>query len=127
MADLTKAGEAIEGDAVEGHSRRPLAARTPRSFNGQRCHVWTAVFDVKAWPTKTLPADRARLASDASTSPDDKVVCAKATVLSVKNKVASSVEHRSATHKANVWKFPQQTAIVIDGPHQEIANAVRAR
>lgn len=91
------------------------------------CSIWTAFFDVKAWATKDLAAGAERLVPTASTSLEDRVVCARATVLSTKDRISKEVAHRSASHNANAWNLPQQTAVVIDGPHQEIADAAMAR
>lgn len=122
MATLTANGEGIEGDSVVGQSRKPTIARGLVKLNGQTCYRFVADFDVKARITNVLTAIN-RLEPIASTLPSDEVICAKANIHSVKNKVTSEVDKGSHSHQTNVWRFPNQTSVIVTASHQEIANA----
>lgn len=127
MSDLVQVGQGIEGDSIEGQSRKPLINRGLTKHNGIQCHRFEANFDVKAKIEQTLSSDGKRIDPHASTSLNDQVICDKAFIHSKKAKYSKDLTTGSATHKTNTWRFPQQTSVAITHAHQEILNAISKR
>lgn len=125
---LSVGGDSIEGEKVAGQSRHPLPhARGLTKVNGVVCYQFDADFDVRARVVEPPDPEAVRLNPAASTSPADEVVCARAIIHSIKNRFTQSVEHGSATHKTNQWRFPRQCLVTVDRVHEEIARAQEKR
>lgn len=126
MADLTGAGQAIEGKGLSGQSRNPLISRGLVVYNGIRCFRFVAAFDVRATPkAPPEPAPAPRLEPTASVSPADTVVCEKAIIHSLKHKRSDNVAPGSGTHQSNFWSFASQASARIEYAHPGLANAMR--
>lgn len=128
MPDITDSGQAIEGLAVSGQSRRPLDARGLIMYNRKRCYLFVASFDVRVNVDKPVPKE-SRWFPETSTSinTSDRIICEKANIYSTKQRFNTEVAKGSSTHNSNLWKFPQHTAVLVDKVHNEIANAKAAR
>lgn len=123
MSDLTRPGDALEGDSLEGQSRDPIIPRGLMRVNGLKCYKFSSSFDVKSKIKCALSSGAVRLDPNASVSCADQLLCERATILSLKMRYSKSVSTGSATHKANFWAFPQQAIARIDMAHQQIENA----
>lgn len=128
MAELVESDAGIEADKVEGQSRKPLKSTGLTTLNKKRCYAYKAEFDVKAKVSQQYTGTiENRLDLTLSTNAEDTVICVNAVLHTIKDKYSTSVSKGSATHNANIWNYPNQTAVKITRPHQEIYNAIQKR
>ena len=127
MSDVVDKGAAIEGAKVDGSSRNPLKNRGLWFRAGRRMHQFVASFNVKAEIRTELKHDVARIEPNAQTDSKSEIRCERALICSLDISPAQSVGPCSGTHKASLWAFSKQTAVIIDQAHQEFVNAQAKR
>ena len=125
MSKVVGLGDAIEGLAIQGQSRKPLDIKNRGlvKYGGKLCYRFVARFDVRAHVHKPLPPDFAtdeRLNPEARTG-EEELLAEKAIIHSIKPKYSSDVASGSHTHKTNHWRFPQQATVEVDVCHPELA------
>lgn len=126
MAELCAIGASIEGEWVDGQSRKPLRDHGLHlRANGTRCSRFIASFDVRAAVVQP-PADQ-RLCPSASVALDAKLICAQAIIESLDHRPTSTVEKGSASHRTNKWAFRKLTHALIERPHEEILAGIAKR
>jgi len=123
----TEANEAIEGGSISGHSRDPLINRGLKQYGNKECYRFVAAFDVKARIDDVLDEKIKKIEPNSCCKIDDTIICEKALIHSLKQRYNARIDHASATHKASIWKFPQQTTVKITLEHAEIKNAIIIR
>ena len=123
MASLTKQGDSIEGLKIAGQSRDPLINRGLYIYKEVRCFRFVADFDVKANIVKELNKKTKKIDSEAHLLLDDEIICSGALIHSLNDKYSNSLEHVSAKHRANVWRFTKQSNVAVTKSHEEINNA----
>lgn len=121
MATLALLGDALEGGAVSGQSRKPLRARGEVLYNGIICYRFIAEFDVKARIKLALAGGSVRMEPLASTSMDDEVVCETGYIhlLEEPKHGPGIVKPGSGRHNANFWSFSRQASIRVTVPHEQ--------
>lgn len=127
MSELTQPNEAIEGLSIKGQSRQPLINRGLVHYNGKNLYRFIAKFDVKAAIVEILKDLSTRIEPSSACDLGDEVICEKATIHSQKIRYTAEINKGSASHKATLWYFSNQTAVKIDRSHQEIQNAILKR
>lgn len=125
MADLVAEGSSIEGDAVNGSSRQPLASYGLVRVSAGRCYKFVARQDVRARVTAGGPPNI--FFEGASNSPQDEIVSEQALILSRDDKPTNNVSKGSHTHQASHWRFTKRTGVQVSRSHQEIKNALAKR
>jgi len=128
MIDIVKINESIEGESIQGHSRKPLMDRGLCPYKGGHYYRYMASFNVKSQIVSQLSEGVKKIENDAICDLNVELSCDKAFIHSVGDRYRSSVSSNvTATHGSNAWHFPQQTNVKISHAHQEILNAIRKR
>jgi hypothetical protein len=128
MSTIVRPKESIEGKKVKGHSRDPLLYQGKENSNGIDCYRFIASFDVRSSISQALEAETVKIRPTAHVGLGDELVCARAVILSVKNKYSGSPRSNvSATHGANSWSYPSQTNVQVIRSHEEIQAGMEKR
>lgn len=126
MTKYFKAGEAIEGKAVDGESRKGLVS-FGASMDDEDLNTYKARFNVKATVETALPAKLPPLSDESHRDVGDAVVCDAATVQTRDVYKGAGVSASSGRHQSQFWRLTKQSLVVIDQAHPEIESGARRR
>jgi hypothetical protein len=128
MPDRCVPGDSIEGEIIDGMSRKPVVYKNIELINGIKCYVFVAGFNVKAGIKAELSTNSKKIYENSYTGIGEDVSCDRAVIASVKNKYSARKEsNASGTHSAFGWSYPNQTNVKIITSHKEIPDALAKR
>ena len=123
MADLVRPNDSIEGHKITGTSRKPVVFIRNEYINNIPICRFEVKFDVNASINKTIK--KPSINPNASTNPNDKIICEKASIKTIKPKLSTKKQsNTSNTHSAFSWTFQKQTSVCVETPHSELMNAI---
>jgi len=127
MTNLIHEGDAIEGDVVDGHSRKPLASMGMfRLPSGQKYYRFVARFNAHA-SVSLAGAGPSVFFPNASNVTGDTIMGENIVIHSFDGKPASQLAHQSAAHRATAWHFTKRTGARIAMVYQQLVNGHAAR
>ncbi|MDR2898069.1 MAG: hypothetical protein LBU99_04570 [Spirochaetaceae bacterium] len=128
MPDVCLPNQSIEGKKITGTSRKPIQFIKKYKRNDRILYEFKVSFDVKSSIEEMLDFDNQKIRDNAYTQRDNTIVCKNAVIQSLKQKCSTEKgSNISATHSAFVWKYPQQTNVMVITAHEEIQNAINKR
>lgn len=128
MAEYYQAGESIEGDRLDGDSRKDLQNKGSRLFHRQLCTRYIAKFNVKARVSVVLTGDAFEKECKADVSEGAAILCDSAIIHTKAKRVSGEcVTKGSHRHQTQAWAFAGHSHAQIEHPHDEIIKAIEKR
>jgi hypothetical protein len=128
MPDICLCNQSIEGKKIKGTSRKPI--QFIKKFKKNDCIIYEfkVGFDVNSSIEEVLEPNCQKIRDDAHIYSDVAIRCKNAVIHSFKQKYSSDKgSNISHTHSAFIWKYPQQTNVMVITAHEEIQNAINKR
>lgn len=128
MAEYYQAGESIEGDRLDGDSRKDLQNKGSGLFHKQLCTRYIAKFNVKAHVSVVLSGDTFENECKADISEGAAILCDSAIIHTKAKRVSGEcVTKGSHTHQTQAWAFAGHSHAQIEHPHDDIVKAIEKR